>query len=61
MTTKSSQDDISLAFFVSGDIDVLREAYDSIQMAYKPRVDIDENLKAEVNQNEGKVASTEEA
>lgn len=60
MTAKSSQDDISLAFLVSEDIDVLREAFEGIHLAYKPRIDIVENPNAEVNQGEDKAADTEE-
>lgn len=36
MTAKSSQDDISLAYFITEDIELIREAYKSINPAYKP-------------------------
>jgi hypothetical protein len=36
MTAKGSQDDISLAFFISDNLAVLRNVYESIDAAYKP-------------------------
>lgn len=39
MSDRVSQDDISLAFFISGDAEVLREAYDGVEKGYKETQD----------------------
>ena len=40
LTAKSSQDDISLAYFITENISVLREAFENINPAFKPPTDV---------------------